>query len=149
MEKIPEQCFAITLTSHSVQTQILLMHDHSFGLITPHQVHAVYTMHTCRTIFTGAYNMVCDVKHTYAIQTLHVRYVEFNGMVGDGGSWQLTSISQPPSSPFVQCGWAGHRFPLYWAVCQAYRVGGCGFLGCLSPWCLWLPSCASVFLTSL
>ena len=56
------------------------------------------------------YNMACDIKHTYAIQTLHVHYVQFSGKVGDSGSWQLSLVSHPPSSPFVQRDQAGHRF---------------------------------------
>ena len=94
--------------------------------------------------------MACDVKCTYATQTLHVCYVQFSGKVGDGGPWQLSTVSHPPSSPFVQRGRAGHRFAPCRALSWSCRVGGCGFLGCWRPrWCLWLPSCASLFLASV
>ena len=55
----------------------------SFGQNGPCQVHAVYTMHTYRAIYR--YNVVCDVKHTSAIQMLHVCYVQFSGKIGDWG----------------------------------------------------------------
>ena len=74
------------------------MHDRGFGLIGPRQVHAVYTMHTCRTIYR--YNMACDVKRTYAIQTLHVRYacsVARLVMVGLDSSLQSAILHLVPS----------------------------------------------------
>ena len=63
MEMIPEQCFVITLTNHSVQAQIL---------------HFTNTQSQFWPDWAGWYNMVCDVKHTYA----HVRYVQFRDKVG-------------------------------------------------------------------
>ena len=41
------------ITQYRHKFFISLMHDRGFGLIGPRQVHAVYTMHTCRAIYTG------------------------------------------------------------------------------------------------
>ena len=124
------------------------MHDHGFGLIGPHQVHAVYTMYTCKTtcIYTGTSWRVTSSISTLYRCYMYAIYVQFNVKVGGGGHWQLSTVSHPPSGPFVQYGRAGHRFAPCQAVC---RLGGCGFLRYWSRWCLWLPSCALVFLASM
>ena len=41
------------ITQYRHKFFISLMHDRGFGLIGPRQVHAVYTMHTCRTIYAS------------------------------------------------------------------------------------------------
>ena len=86
MEKIPEHCFAITLTNHSVQAQIRFTNARSqfqpdWASSGACSVHNAY-MYVQNYIYR--YNMVCDIKCTYATQTLHVRYVQFSGKVGDG-----------------------------------------------------------------
>ena len=83
----------------------------------------MYTVHIRMQDYVYWYNMACDVRRTYAIQTLHVRYVQFSGKVGDGWSRQLSPVSHPPFSP-MQRVQASHQFALCQAVCQSYRVGG-------------------------
>ena len=46
------------------------MHDRGFGLIGPRQVHAVYTMHTCRTIYAST-----TWRVTSGVPTLYRRYM--------------------------------------------------------------------------
>ena len=83
MEKISEQCFAITLTSNSVQAQILhftialLRFLPDWALSGACSVHNAYMQD-----YIYWYNMACDVRCTYVTQTLHVRYVKFRGTVG-------------------------------------------------------------------
>ena len=79
-------CFAITLTNHSVQTQIHFTNARpqfqpdwvSSGACSVHNAYVYMQNYIYR------YSMACDVKCTYATQTLHVRYVQFSGKAGDG-----------------------------------------------------------------
>ena len=51
VEEITPEQSSLSLTT-SLKLFITQMHDRSFGLIGPCQVHAEYKMHTCRTIYT-------------------------------------------------------------------------------------------------
>ena len=50
-EITPEQSSVFTVIDHITQTLHYSMHDRSFGLIGPRQVHAEYKMHTCKAIY--------------------------------------------------------------------------------------------------
>ena len=95
VEKIPEHCFAITLTNHSVQTQIHFTNARprfrpdwaSSGACSVHNAYV------CVQNYIYRYSMACDVKCTYATQTLHVCYVQFSGKVGDGVNFESLTVS--------------------------------------------------------
>ena len=115
---------------------ISVMHNHGFGLIGPRQVHAVYTMHTSRTIYVSTtWRVTSGVpmlyrRYMYATCSCVARLV----IVGLDSSLQSTILHPVPS---VQRGLAGHRFASCRAICRSCRVGGLDFLGCWSSqWCL-------------
>ena len=52
VEEITPEQSSLSLTT-SLKLFITQMHDRSFGLIGPRQVHAEYKMHTCKTIYVA------------------------------------------------------------------------------------------------
>ena len=101
MEKIPEQCFAITLTNHSVQAQILHFTNARPRFRPDWASSGACSVHNAyMQSYIYWYNMACDVKRTYAIQTLHVRYacsVARLVMVGLDSSLQSAILHLVPS----------------------------------------------------
>ena len=82
------------ITQYRHKFFISLMHDRGFGLIGPRQVHAVYTMHTCRTIYSGT-----TWRVTSSVPTLYRRYMYAMHVRWQGWWWWvLTALSSQPSS---------------------------------------------------
>ena len=140
MEITPEQS-SLSLTT-SLRLFITQMHDRGFGLIGPHQVHAEYKMHTCRTINTLVQHGVW--RQAYPRNTDATCTVRWQTWWRRGLGMQLTPVSQSPTVPFEQWDRAGLRYDRFdWSS----RVGGCGLLAradsrdvaCLLVfWCSWL-----------
>ena len=64
---------------------ITQMHDHSFGLIRPRQVHAEYKMHTCRDIYIYT-NTTWRVTSSVPMEYRHYMYSSVADLMA-GEAW--------------------------------------------------------------
>ena len=134
MEKIPEQCFATTLTSHSAQAQILHITNARPRFWPDWASSGVCSV--CNAYMQELYIVVQHWRVTSGVPTLYRHYmyamcssVEKMVMVmGLDSSLQSTILHPVPS---MHPGRLAIDFVLCRAFCRSYRVGGgCGFLGC-------------------